>query len=91
MVRYRHWARRGTFARMPQEAADCPGVIDYSIGSPRVLEILREGSLQVHPHHADLSDHLLITVDIDCMHNSDVVHDELQSADATTITENGKT
>ena len=47
----------GAFTRMPNQAADSPGVIDYVIGPPAALRALPYGGLRILDSPPDLSDH----------------------------------
>ena len=48
----------GSFTRLPQRRADCPGVIDYVSSSPLALQRILHGSLRILESCADFSDHL---------------------------------
>lgn len=59
-----HKGFAGSFTRLPQRKADCPGVLDYVLAPPRTMDNSPNAALQVLATPADLSDHQLTALAI---------------------------
>ena len=55
----------GTYTRLPQGTADCPGVLDYVCGPISMLRQLRDKTLCVRDAVPDFSDHCPVAVDLE--------------------------